>query len=114
MQFLRTSATHGFVNIGSTSGTTTKVTLGWKPKYLFIAYKSSQTVIVPTSLNYYNEDISSSSFLGYSNGGDPLREYQLGMTVTYVFRIYSIDSDGFTLTFGTKANPIAEYLAVAE
>jgi ribosomal protein L30E len=79
---------------GSTS-TTTKVTCGFKPKYICYAYNGSTNV---KDMIIYNADMSTTTTIGAyktSSSSQGVGQYNIGASTNNT--VYSIDSDGFTV-----------------
>lgn len=84
------------------TSTSTKVTLGWKPKYVCVystrAYYSS----------IYDEDLSTTQYIRATSSGPLLKNLDTNYSGGFV----SIDNDGFTLRY-TNSSAGAEWVYFA-
>lgn len=85
---------------------TTKVTLGYKPKFLaLITYKSDTNAYWVV----YNEDCSAKQFDGITHGSSKSAGINpIPSTANGVPNLVSIDSDGFTVNF-LNSNSLSYY-----
>lgn len=98
----------GVVSSLSTSGNTS-INLGFKPKYIAYTYTNSAFSTLH-AIGIYDERFSTSQFFQATNG-NYMRKVNLGGSS--FGQIYSIDSNGFTVTkaFSTNANYL-QYFAI--
>lgn len=71
------------------TSTQTKVTLGFKPKYLAFTLFKESALTTATNVAVYNEDWSTTKYI---RGSGDIRD----LNTTGQNLLYSIDSDGFT------------------
>ena len=92
------------VGVATVSGSsTTKITCGFKPKYISALVRASASGSSSAIVNTYNEDYSTTkAYIGTTNtSAGYLTEYTIGSTGAN--KILSIDNDGFTLNTWTSA-----------
>lgn len=109
-QFLRSGGGGGGDKVANgtwTQSTTdrTKITLGFKPKYVAIQASAGSS---STNMIVYNADISTTSFK-YATANVYATDSNLGTSTNGV--LYSIDNDGFTMNKSGSAI-VLDYMAI--
>lgn len=91
-----------------TSGTT-KVTLGFKSKYLYVSFAPTSFNTLPQSINIYNADYSESKVIRAT-----VESYIAEETLPHSGgnRIASIDVDGFTVSQASNNRTFCRYFAI--
>lgn len=92
------------------TSTTTKVILGFKPKYLTCRIAADSTSLY--ALNVYDERYSTTKFLYANSTGTNVVNQNLPYTGSGQQRIASIDNDGFTLTKSNSTYKNCDYVAI--
>lgn len=88
-------------SVENSTSATTKVTLGFQPKYVCVLTKVGTGTA--RLVNIYNYDYSTTkAYWGSTTSAGSLTEYTIGSGST-TYRIASIDNDGFTLGLTTSA-----------
>lgn len=94
----------------STSGTT-KVTLGFKPKYLALTMSPTSFDTTPTLLTIYNEDFDANACMVSVSTGLT----RLALPSTQTNRLKSIDNDGFTYNqMSASGGTYGRYFAIED
>lgn len=98
-------------NIGKltlSTSTTTKVTLGYKPKKLLIIHEQNSSTPTITPIQIYDEAVDPNSFKFESAS----ETKNIPLPSTAINRLASIDDDGFTFNKATSSGSLFRYVAI--
>ena len=107
----------GDVEVTTTVGQTTKVTLGWQPDEVWIMQSNQpfDSNTAPSTFSFSATTLKDNNMAQYIAGisGQTvgLVMYSLPPTSLVYSKIESIDPDGFTLTYGTSNRKYCRYIA---
>ena len=107
----------GDVEVTTTVGQTTKVTLGWQPDEVWIMQSNQpfDSNTAPSTFSFSAttlKDNNKAQYIAGSPGSTVgLAMYSLPPTSSVYSKINSIDSDGFTLTYGVSNRKYCRYIA---